>query len=269
MVPIHKGEGKPTNQPSSYRPVAILPALSKVLEKVILMQLAPFLEKKLPECQFGFRPDRSAFSAVATAHGAWAIASSAGQTTGVAAFDLTAAFDTVDHKILCSMLSWLGVGSLGVKWFENYLEGRHQRVKYLGTLSAPSQLWCGVPQGSLPGPILFLVLIHDPPAAMGFNNFPSLSGGTVGYADNVLMWISGPSVESVKPMVESTAASVVAYMAAYCLSLNPEKTQVMWINSGRLQPCVLIGDSVVTPVDSIKVLGTKFDRGLGSDPYVS
>ena len=155
-----------------------------------------------------------------------------------------------------------------MKWFENYLEGRHQRVNYLGTLSSPSQLWCGVSQGSLLGPILFLVLIHDLPAAIGFNNFPSLSGATVGYADDVLMWISGPSMESVKPMVESTAASVVAYMAVNCLSLNSEKTQVLWINSGRLQLCVLIGDSGVTPVDSIEVLGTKFDRGLGSDPHL-
>ena len=62
VVPIHKGKGKPTNQPSSYRPVAILPVLSKVLEKVVLSQLAPFLKNKLPECQFGFRPNRSSFS---------------------------------------------------------------------------------------------------------------------------------------------------------------------------------------------------------------
>ena len=78
VVPIHKGKGKPTNQPSSYRPVVILPALSKVLEKVVLMKLIPFLESRLPECQFGFRPARSASAAVATAHEAWAKATSAG-----------------------------------------------------------------------------------------------------------------------------------------------------------------------------------------------
>ena len=176
MVPIHKGKGKTTYQPSSNRPVAILPALSKVLEKVILMELAPFLENKLPECQFGFHPDRSTFSAVATAYSAWAIASLAGETTGVAAFDLTAAFDTVDHKIFCSKLSRLGVRDPGLKWFKNYLEGRHQQVKYLDTLSSPFQPLCDVPQGSLLGLNFFLVLIHDLPVEMGFSNFPSLFG---------------------------------------------------------------------------------------------
>ena len=231
VVPVHKGRGKPADQPSSYRPVAILPALSKVLEKVILMQLAPFLENRLPECQIGFRLDCSSFSAVATAHCTWARETSAGRTTGVAAFDLTAAFDTVDHDTLCSKLSRLRVRDAGVKWFRNYLEGRHEGVKYLGTLSTPSQLQCGIPQGSLLGPVLFLVLIHNLPEAVGFNSFPNLSGGTVSYADDVVIWISGPSVEAVKLLVELTAASVVAYMAANCLTLNPEKTQVLWINS--------------------------------------
>ena len=126
VVPIHKGKGKPSNQPSSYRPVAILPALSKVLEKIVLWQLTPFLENKLPECQFGFRPAWSSFSAVATAHGAWARATTAGHVTGVAAFDLTAAFDTVDHDILYSKLAGLGIQNRSLNWFRHYLEGRHQ-----------------------------------------------------------------------------------------------------------------------------------------------
>ena len=192
---------------------------------------------------------------------------SAGRTTEVDEFDLTAAFDTVYH-IFCSKLSRLGVRDSGVKWFRNYLEGRHQPVKYLGTLSSPSQLQRGTPQGSLLGPVLFLVLIHDLPEMAGFNNFPSLYGGTVSSDKDVVMWISGPSVEAVEPLVESTAASLVAYMAANCLTLNLEKPQVLWINSGKMRPCVMIGESQVTPMDSIEVLGMKFDRGPGSDPHV-
>ena len=268
VVPIHKGKGKPANHPSSYRPVAILPALSKVLEKVVHSQLAPFLERRLPECQFGFHPNRSSFSAVATAHGAWARASSAGRTTGVAAFDLTAAFDTVDHDILCNKLSQLGVQVGSVKWFRNYLEGRHKRVSYLGTASSPSKLRYGVPQGSILGPVLFLVLIHDLPAALGINTFPNPTCGTVGYADDVVVWLSGTSTESVRPLIESTAASVVTYMAANCLSLNPEKTQVLWINSGKESPVVSVGSARVPPSNTINILGMQFDSGLRADPHV-
>ena len=268
VVPIHKGKGKPSNQPSSYRPVAILPALSKVLEKIVLWQLTPFLENKLPECQFGFRPARSSFSAVATAHGAWARATSAGQVTGFAAIDLTAAFDTVDHDILCSKLAGLGIQNRSLNWFRHYLEGRHQRVKYFQTLSSPSPLQCGVPQGSLLGPVLFLVLVHDLSMAMGLSPFPSSSGRTISYADDLVVWISGVSIKVARPVLESKSRSVAAYMTANCLSLNPEKTQVLWIESGSNTPAVLVSNSHVHPVDTVDILGMKFDRALRSDPHI-
>ena len=161
VVPIHKGREKPVNLPSSYRPVAILPALCKVMEKVVLWQLTPFLEDKLPACQFEFHPARSSSEAIATAHGAWPKATSSGQVTGVAAFDLTAVFDTVDHDILCTKLIRLGIHKRSVKWFRHYLDGRHQRVRYNCSLSPPAPVKCGVPQGSLLDPVLFLVTIHD------------------------------------------------------------------------------------------------------------
>ena len=117
--PRLQGKGKPANKPSSYHSVAILRALSKVMEKVVLQQITPFLEDKLPECQFGFHPVRSTSAAVATAHGAWAGATSAGRVTGVTAFDLTAAFSTVDHDILCTKHQRLGILNRSIKWFRN------------------------------------------------------------------------------------------------------------------------------------------------------
>ena len=124
VVPIFKGKGKPVGSPSSYRPIAILPALSKVLEKLVLSQLMPFLDPKLPSSQFGFRPGRGTSDAIATAHSSWTKAASAEKVTGIAAFDLTAAFDTVDHNILCGKLEALGFSPSATKWFHDYLIGR-------------------------------------------------------------------------------------------------------------------------------------------------
>ena len=148
----------------------------------------------MPECQFGFHPARGSAAAVATGHGAWAKASSMGQVTGVAAFDLTAAFDTLDHDILCEKLR-RHFHDRSIRWFRHYLEGRSKRAKYNQTLSSPSPVRCGVPHCSLLGPVLFMALIHDLPAAMTINSLPNFSDGTVGCADDIVMWISDPSVE--------------------------------------------------------------------------
>ena len=268
VVPIYKGKGKPINSPSSYRPVAILPALSKVLEKVILQQLTPFLEKKLPPCQFGFRPGRSATAAVATAHGAWAKASSAGRVTGIAAFDLTAAFDTVDHKILCQKLMALGITGPALAWFRDYMAGRTQRVRYTNALSPPVEVHYGVPQGSLLGPVLFLVTLSDFPKGVNIDPTPSPEGGTVGYADDVVLWIEGPSVEEVKPILEAKARAVMNYMESNYLALNPDKTQILWVGTGTNCPDVAVGDINVASGNNIELLGLKFNRHLKSNPHL-
>ena len=85
----------------------------------------------------------------------------------------------------------------------------------------------------------------------------------------LVVWISGPSVEVVKPVIESTATSEVAYMANNCMALNPEKTQVLWIGPGTTSPKVMIGNSLVSPVESIEFLGLKFNRDLKSDPHIA
>ena len=138
----------------------------------------------------------------------------------------------------------------------------------MGCLSLPSAVKFGVPQGSLLGPVLFLILIHDLPFAMNIDPVPSPTSGTVGYADDVLIWFSGPSMETVKPALESTAKTVVDYMAANFMALNPDKTQILWIGSGSNSPRVTIGDISVAPVETIEVLGLKFTRRLKSDPYI-
>ena len=109
--PVHKGGGKDHREPGSYRPISILPALSKVLEVVVRDALMEWLDLRgvLPDSQFGFLPGRSVAMALACAQADWAAAKARGEVVGVMAFDLSAAFDTIDMEPLIEKLKSAGV----------------------------------------------------------------------------------------------------------------------------------------------------------------
>ena len=269
VVPIHKGKGKDKESPDSYRPVALLDALSKVLEKAALASLQPYMEKTLPDCQHGFRLGRSAATAVSFAHGSIAEAKANGRVTAVAGFDLSAAFDTVDKDILLSKLEKVGVKGTAGMWLRSYLTGRQQRVLYNDSHSSFQPVDTGVPQGSILGPLLFLALLIDLPLAIGVGEDASPIGrGTVGYADDCVVWVCGKDTETVKDEMEAAASAIVSYMASNKLVLNPTKTQVLW--AGTSQPAsIKIGSATVPPADVIEMLGIKFNKSLSFNPFLA
>jgi hypothetical protein len=134
VAPVFKGKGKKATDPASYRPVSILPAMSKVLELVVKEAVESHLAKVngLPNSQFGFRPKRSTTAAVATAHALWTKARQEGNYVGVLLFDFSSAFDTVDKCQLLPKLAALGVRGTALSWFEDYLTGGRQCVDWSG-----------------------------------------------------------------------------------------------------------------------------------------
>jgi hypothetical protein len=128
--PVHKGGGKARSDPGSYRPVAILCALSKVLETVAKEDLEAFMKEHniLPAWQNGFRKGRSCTTALATAHAAWVAAKARGKVVAMVGFDLSAAFDTNGREDLMPKMEAMGIGGRNLKWFRCYLTGARQRV---------------------------------------------------------------------------------------------------------------------------------------------
>jgi hypothetical protein len=179
--PIHKGKGKPREDPASYRPISILPAMSKVLESLVKGDLEDHLKKVngLPGSQYGFRPKRSCTSALAHAQAGWLSGAAKGQVVGLMAFDLSAAFDTVAAKQLAPTLRALGITGRELKWFLCYMLGGKQCVVWDGTVSGLTDVLYGVRQGSILGPILFIVLVSGMAAYLGVED-----GENVVYADN-------------------------------------------------------------------------------------
>ncbi len=261
ITPIFKAKGKDPTEASSYRPVAILSALSKVLERIVARSLNAHLAHLLPNDQFGFRPSRNSTAAIATVHASMCTFRSRGDITAAAAYDFSSAFDTVDTSILLVKLERLGIRGKELRWFADYLSSRYQRVSANGNMSSYLPVKYGVPQGSILGPILFLCMVAELPASL-----PVGLGGSVGYADDVVAYVVGKTTEEVKTTIENVSTAIINYAAAHFLAINPSKTQILWAGN-RDVPSVTVGNSVVPEATSVDWLGVGFNKLLRPTPY--
>ena len=128
---------------TNYRPISILPTLSKILERAVHSQLYEYLDANqiLTDKQFGFRPKHSTITALSSFADEVLVNMERGKLCGAVFLDLSKAFDTVDHGILIFKLKTLGVGADAVRWFETYLTNRIQRTSCGSELSVSCQLW--------------------------------------------------------------------------------------------------------------------------------
>ena len=167
------------------------------------IQLCDYLDTNnlLSKYQPGFRPFHSTLCALLEATTEWFLNLDQGQLNSIVFLDLAKAFDTVDHDILLSKLSNYGIKGTSLKWFESYLHDREQQCHINGHLSSSRKTTCGVPQGSIIGPLLFLIYINDLPISLNFST-PRM------YADDSRMTTSGRSFNQIIHSVNADLASV-------------------------------------------------------------
>jgi hypothetical protein len=262
VIPVYKGGGKKRTAPSSYRPVSLLPAMSKVLESFVKADLEAHLAacEVLPNCQYGFRRGRSAATALNAAHATWLRGRSKGEVVGILAFDLTAAFDTISSAQLLPKLEKMGVLGKQLDWFQDYLSGGRQMVEWRGSRSNTAEVNFGCRQGSILGPILFLALVADMPLHVGKDNL-------VCYADDTAIWASAKSHDVVASVLEARASSFASYVASCGLILNTAKTQLMISGLKRGQDfTVMVGGDPIKPSSELELLGVSFDSALTTRP---
>ena len=265
--PVYKGHGKDPRDPASYRPVAILPALSKVLEYVVRDALLSWfkLMNFLPESQYGFRPGRSVAMALTVAQTDWINAKARNELVGIMAFDLSAAFDVLEHSLLLRKLESANIKGIPLKWFQSYLSDRSQCVLWNSIISNYLPLNKGVPQGSILGPILFLVMIHDMPKCLT-RSTESTSSKVVGYADDTTVYVKAKNPEHLRQELQALGRIMVDYCNENGLVLNGQKTQLL--TSARKGIEININDDVVNSNTTVSLLGLEYDKNFSTAPYL-
>lgn len=219
--PIHKSGDR--NRVTNYRPISVLPVVSKILEKIINNCLKNYLEKNnlLSDRQYGFRNDRSTDDAVhdLTNH---IVTSLDKREKCVAIFlDLAKAFDTVSIPRLCTKLEKLGIRDRQLELFKSYLTGRTQRVKIGEWISSELPVDYGVPQGSILGPTLFLSYVNDM-CNININN-----GKLVAFADDTALIFTARTWAQAFEAAQAGFYKVSRWLSNNLLSLNVEKTKFL------------------------------------------
>ncbi|XP_059061639.1 uncharacterized protein LOC131854532 [Achroia grisella] len=271
IIPLPK-KNIPTSF-ADYRPISILPFLSKALERLVQLRLNSFLTRHslLNPLQSGFRPGHSTTTAVVKITDDIRLGMENSQLTVLTLLDFSNAFNTVDFDILLGLLSSLNISPTAIDWFRSYLLGRRQRIRIDDALSS----WCltsaGVPQGGVLSPLLFALFISSITS--------KLQSSYHLYADDLQIYTQAGLVDLTQAIstINDDLRRLSVWSESYGLVVNPSKTQAIIIGSPRYisqiswndLPPVVFDGVLIEYRKSVKNLGIVFDRTLSWSHQVS
>ena len=265
IVPIPKGGDK--SDATNYRPISLLPVLSKLLERHVADQLMQHLMVTQPSfaSQWGFQCGKSTVTATLETTHNWFEMLEYGNEVGAVFFDFQKAFDSVPHRALIRKLEDLQVDYVLVKWIHSYLSGRKQQVVVNGSTSYAVPVLSGVPQGSVLGPLLFLLYID------GITNVTlSPNSHLTLYADDMLLYRPIANCADYANLQEDINR-ISEWVEANYLQFNTQKCKFMRVTrkrSGIYPPTLYLCCQPLQEVDSYKYLGILLSSDLSWTQHI-
>ena len=257
VIPLFKSGNKSLF--TNYRPVALLPQFSKILEKLFCKRLNKFIEKcnLIAENQYGFRSSRSTSSALLELVEEITSSMDNGKHTVGVFIDLSKAFDTINHSLLLKKLENFGIRGVVLNWLRSYLTDRKQYVMLNTFSSELMPVVCGVPQGSVLGPLLFILYIND---ITRVSNILKL----ILFADDTNLFRSGSDLSVVCREISDELNKLYTWFNVNKLSLNVTKTNYMIFSNKNVatDSNILINGADIERVGCTKFLGVLIDSKL-------
>jgi hypothetical protein len=275
VKPLLKKCGLDSTLPANYRPVANLTFMSKILEKIIDEQLTSHLHRinAFHSRQSAYLKHRSTETGLLRIHTDICSHLDNGNAVLLGSLDMSTAFDTVDHNILLTRLRVsYGITDSALQWFASYLSGRKYSVIVMGKASNVYIVICGVPQGSVLGPKLFILYTSSLESLVNQAGFDYHS-----YADDTQVYKQClPTQEHVTDISIRFAAcldTILQWMMANRLQLNPDKTECVWFRSAGCNfqdfPDLSVGPVIIHPSSYIRCLGVHLDQHLRLDHQIT
>ena len=267
VIPIYKEKGSELLN-CNYRPISLLSNINKIIEKLMHERLYNFLTKHnvIYELQFGFRKKHSTTHALMKLTEDIRHSLDSGNFSCGVFIDLQKAFDTVDHNILLAKLEHYGVRGTTNEWFKSYLSKRKQFVSINGFISENVEMNYGVPQGSVLGPLLFLIYINDLHCAFKYSS-------TIHFADDTTLLINNKSLKQLQKHLNYDLRFLRNWLSANKISLNASKTELLLFHHIRKEIDydlkIKLNGKKLIPAKYVKYLGIIIDSRLNWKEHVN
>ena len=258
VIPINKKTTR-TIVKKDYRPVNLLPNVSKIYERNMFEQTYAYIDKFLSPYLFGYRKGRSTEQCLAVMIEVWKKALDTFNKAGAVLTDLSKAFDCLNHKLLIAKLNAYGFDKNALFFIYDYLKGRKQRTKVNGVYSSWRDVNYGVPQGSILGPLLFNIFIND---IFLFMTDAKLAN----YADDNTAYSVGKSIEDLLSKLENETSVLLEWFQMNEMKSNDDKCNLIVAKTDNIS--INVGNEQIQSCNSVELLGIKIDNKLKFDEHV-